>query len=255
MTGRPENPKGSAPSTAPKGPDVSRRRFLSTAGIGMGAAVAMPRIARAEAPAPEATYMFFNAQEAAFIEPAVERLIPADERWGGALEAGVPTYIDRQLASAYGNGARLYLQGPWPKGKPEQGYQLPLAPAQLYRAALLGIERHFRGQGPNASFGALAPADQDKFLAGLEKGEVDLGGVPSDVFFETLLSNTVEGFLADPIYGGNRDMIGWRMIGFPGAYAAYVDTVGVHGMSFTREPVSIASGPVMHRHEKPKTAG
>ena len=62
------------------------------------------------------------------------------------------------------------------------------------------------------------------------------------VFFETLLANTIEGFFADPIYGGNRDMVAWRMIGFPGAYAAYINEVDQHGVDFVHQPLSVASG-------------
>ncbi|HEY0418280.1 MAG TPA: gluconate 2-dehydrogenase subunit 3 family protein, partial [Acetobacteraceae bacterium] len=73
------------------------------------------------------------------------------------------------------------------------------------------------------------------------EGRLDLDGVPSAEFFETLLANTIEGFFSDPTYGGNRAMVGWRMIGFPGAYAAYLNTYTDHGVRFEREPLSIAS--------------
>src|SRR4051794_1784809 len=72
-------------------------------------------------PAAEATYLFFNHEEAAFIEAAVARLIPKDEQWAGALEAGVPNYIDKQLGGAWGAGERLYRSGPWQPGTPSQG--------------------------------------------------------------------------------------------------------------------------------------
>src|SRR6201993_5028040 len=95
----------------------------------------------ADAAAQPTTYLFFNADEAAFIEAAVARLIPADEKWGGAVEAGVPNYIDKQLAGAWGAGERLYRSGPWQPGTPSQGYQLPFTPAELYRTALRVINR------------------------------------------------------------------------------------------------------------------
>ena len=75
-----------------------------------------------------------------------------------------------------------------------------------------------------------------------------LGDVPSAVFFETLLANTIEGYFADPVYGGNRDMAGWRMIGFPGAYAQFVQWVDKHGIRFNRPPMSIAMSAGGHRH-------
>ncbi len=86
-------------------------------------------------------YLFFNDEEAAFIECAVARLIPKDDQWAGALEAGVPNYIDKQLAGAWGAGERLYRNGPWQPGTPSQGYQLPLTPAELFRTALGAINK------------------------------------------------------------------------------------------------------------------
>jgi gluconate 2-dehydrogenase gamma chain len=151
----------------------------------------------------------------------------------------VPTYIDQQLAGAYGQGARFYAAGPWQQGLPSQGYQLPLNPSQLYRTSLGAIAQELQRRG--ADFAAMRPDEKDAFLHELEDGKIDLGGYPSSEFFETLLANTIEGFFCDPSYGGNRDMVGWRMIGFPGAYAAYVSLYTSHGMKFEREPMSIAS--------------
>nr|WP_145548342.1 gluconate 2-dehydrogenase subunit 3 family protein [Variovorax boronicumulans] len=86
-------------------------------------------------PAPQAL-LFFNPWEAAWIRAATDRLIPADASGPGALQAGVPAFIDRQLAGAWGAGERLYRSGPWQAGLPQQGYQLPYTPAELFRAAL-----------------------------------------------------------------------------------------------------------------------
>ena len=72
---------------------------------------------------------------------AAARLIPADAKWPGALEAGVPNYIDKQLAGAWGAGERLYRSGPWRPGTPTQGYQLPFTPAELFRTALAAIAK------------------------------------------------------------------------------------------------------------------
>jgi len=56
----------------------------------------------------------------------------------------------------------------------------------------------------------------------------------------------VEGFFSDPIYGGNKNKIAWKMIGFPGAYADYYDLIDKHGVEFHREPLSIADRPSLH---------
>src|SRR4051812_46285711 len=106
----------------------SRRSFLKAAGAAAaGLAAACDRSAppQQQPAAPRTSYTFFNADEAAFVEAAVARLIPADDSGPGAIEAGVPEYIDRQLAGAWGAGERLYRSGPWQKGAATQGYQLP----------------------------------------------------------------------------------------------------------------------------------
>jgi len=77
--------------------------------------------------------LFFNADERITVDAIVARLIPADELGPGAKEAGVTTFLDRQLGGAYGAGAHFYRQGPFQPGTPEQGYQLPLTPAECYR--------------------------------------------------------------------------------------------------------------------------
>jgi len=59
---------------------------------------------------------------------------------------------------------------------------------------------------------------------------------------------TVEGFFSDPVYGGNRDMVAWRMIGFPGAYAPYYDLVQQHGIAVVRAPTSLAEDVHGHVH-------
>lgn len=187
---------------------------------------------------------FFTADEAKFVGAAADRLIPPDPTWGGARQAGALYYIDRQLASAYGAGARLYLDGPWnPEAPTEQGYQLKYTPAELYRTAIGEILPAVRKQHGGHDFWDLPPATMDTVLGSIETGEFVLPSLPSPVFFETLLANTIEGFFADPAYGGNRDMVGWRMIGFPGAYAEFAELVDHWGFDYRREPLSIATSP------------
>src|SRR3546814_350809 len=108
------------------------------------------------------------------------------------------------------------MQGPWADGDPNQGYQSRMVPAQMYRAAIREIDAHCRSTYSNRNCAALTADEQDKILHGVEKGDVKLTDAPGPVFFELFLSNSTEGFFSDPIYGGNRDMIGWKLIGFPG---------------------------------------
>ena len=86
------------------GHPISRRLFFKGAGAAAAAAVIAPGCERSpqEVLNQRAPYSFLNADDAAFIEASVARLIPADETGPGALEAGVPTFIDRQLAGAGG---------------------------------------------------------------------------------------------------------------------------------------------------------
>jgi gluconate 2-dehydrogenase gamma chain len=237
---------------------VTRRSFVTT----VGAASVASATALLSAPTPAATggapvtanipsdappaYLFFNADEARFIETACERLIPADELGPGALAAAVPNYLDKQLGGAWGAGERLYRSGPWASGSATQGYQLPFTPAELFHTSLRAILRDLgEHQTP---FHEMSADNKDAYLKSLETGAHDLDGVPSSVFFDALLQMTVEGFFSDPVYGGNRDMAAWRMIGFPGAYADYFEAVDQHGVKFEREPMSLAEDNQGHIH-------
>ena len=255
----------------PNTPNVTRRSFV--AGVGVAAVVpaadmlvpepseaAQPTApskqppahskALSPEPAEKPVYLFFNVTEAQFIQAACERLIPADELGAGALAAGVPNYLDKQLGGAWGAGERLYRSGPWLAGTPSQGYQLPFTPAELFHTALRAINADLDKRG--AKFSELAAEAQDAYLKSLETGGLDLDGVPSAVFFDMLLRMTVEGFFSDPVYGGNRDMVAWRMIGFPGAYADYYEAIDRHGVKFEREPMSIGQDGHGHVHVHPE---
>ena len=196
-------------------------------------------------PAVEGTdFKFFTADERAFIEAAVSRLIPNDEVGPGAVEAGVPFFLDRQLAGPFGRGDHYYLGGPWKKGVPEQGYQSRFNPAQLYRAAIKAIDQYSIKTFNGTSFAKLSEADRDTTLKALEKGSVELDdSVDAKSFFAMLLQNTKEGYFSDPIYGGNKDMGAWKMIGFPGAHYDYSDWVSRHGEKVPFQPVSFKGRP------------
>jgi gluconate 2-dehydrogenase gamma chain len=234
--------------------DEQRRFFLRSAATAAAtvtaastAALAQTRNAGAASPATapaqpagaSESYIFFNPDEAAFVEAAVERLIPSGEDGPGALDAGVVFFIDRQLAGGWGAGERLFRSGPWQAGTPSQGYQLPFTPAELFRTAMTAL-REQAASAKAPAFQKMSAAAQDEFLHSLQTGRRDLGGVPSNVFFESLWGLTVEGFFGDPVYGGNRGMVGWRLIGFPGAYANYYHYIDQHGMAFDRAPISLA---------------
>lgn len=184
-------------------------------------------------------YRFFTPAEAAFIEAAVARLIPSDSMGPGAIEAGVPRFIDRQLAGPYGAGDHFYLQPPFPKGLPTQGWQMQ-SPAEVYRTAITATDR-WSAATYGRPFAALDPATQDEVLKALEDGKADLGeGPTAKNFFAALLQNTIEGYFSDPIYGGNRDMGAWRMIGFPGARYNLTPWVLRYNQPYTLPPVGLS---------------
>ena len=68
-------------------------------------------------------------------------------------------------------------------------------------------------------------------------------GTNGRAFFELLLQNTREGFFADPVYGGNRNMVGWKMIGYPGSRYDYRDWVERHNERYPLPPVGISGRP------------
>jgi len=228
---------------------IPRRRFLLGAGAAAAAlAPTLPAPAAAEtpaapapatAPAPEPP-LTLTATEAAFLTAAVDMLIPADELSPSGSDCGVVVFIDRQLAGAYGSGARLYRGGPFQKGKPEQGYQLALSPREFFGAGIAAANDWSR-QAHAKPFDLLAPGERDAALKAMEAGKAEFAGLSSKQFFEALLAITMEGFFADPIYGGNRDKAAWKMIGFPGLPALYADKIEAYrNKRYDAGPQSIA---------------
>jgi gluconate 2-dehydrogenase gamma chain len=218
---------------------VSRRNFLAGSAATSALVAGSPQLAQAQAPARGwQGYAFLTAPEVATLTAIVDRLIPADATGPGGVEAGVITFIDRQLAGRFGAAAEWYMQGPWASGTPSQGWQLATPPAMLYRKALLALERFCRGTR-SKGFSDLAAAEQDDLLAQLEAGKVDLDGLPSAVFFEMVRENAIEGYLSDPLYGGNRNMAAWKMIGFPGANPVLTQALALKGEAYVVPPMAI----------------
>ncbi len=225
-----------------------RRAFLKSAvaGSAAAAAVALPHPAAAQqsAPAPagaSAAYTYLNPDEAAFVEALVDHMVPADEFSPKGTDLGLNIYIDRALAGGWGRGERLYMQGPWRQGVPSQGYQLPLTPADLYRTGIAAANA-FCVTTYGKRFDKLAEGQREEFLLGLRAGKVAFdSGPPARVFFATLYQNVMEGMFADPIYGGNRNKAGWKLIGFPGVIAVHYQNVEKYrDKQYRVEPVSIS---------------
>ena len=163
---------------------------------------------------------FLTEQEALIAAAAVARIFPTDDSGPGAREAGVAIYIDRQLAGPWGRDRYRYTHEPFEDGPPELGYQGKAAPREIYREGLKGLK----------GFDALPVEEQDKHLTQIE----------STLFFSLLRQNTVEGMFSDPIHGGNADMVGWQMVGFPGPRMSNYDEVDKYaGEAFRPKPTGL----------------
>ena len=229
---------------------IARRKFLLGAGTAVAAGLAQPAEAQAApASAPAATpsptndpqaLLVLTAAEAAFVGAAADTMIPADALSPSGTDCGVVTFVDRQLASAWGGGARMYRSGPFRKAKPEHGYQLPLTPREFFAAGIAATNtwaRKLHGK----DFDRLAPKDREDALKALESGKAELGDFNGREFLDAPLTIVMEGFFADPIYGGNRNKVSWKMIGFPGLPAVYANLIDDYrNKRYVAEPQSIA---------------
>ena len=142
------------------------------------------------------SFQTFTKGQAGVVEAAAARILPTTDT-PGATEAGVVFYIDRTLSEAFPG----------------------LAP--LYRAGVSALNKRAT-QRSKATFTKLSPEDQDSVLMDFEAGKVS-DFKRASVFFETLRKHTMEGFLGEPAYGGNRDLVGWKLVGFPGHQWGYKD--------------------------------
>jgi gluconate 2-dehydrogenase gamma chain len=226
--------------------DASRREFLVRAAVGAGAAAGaaasaglVPGAAAQEqmnhmeggASAPGQQHpngaehgAFFNHADAATIAAFTERIMPSEPGKPGARDADVLNYIDLALAGAYAE-----LQ-------------------DFYRRGIASLDAHCRATFKE-SFVHLTPEKQDEVLAALEEGKASEFTYPTArEFFVTLRVHTMEGMFADPLYGGNRDFAGWRLVGFPGAQAIFTPSDLKSTAEFTRAPIvglqTTAKGPM-----------
>jgi gluconate 2-dehydrogenase gamma chain len=242
-----------------KDPKIGRREFLTVAGAAalapaapaaaqqaqsatssVATASTTPPATTAAAPLVDEPLLTLTATEHAFFAAAADTIIPPDQLSPSGSDCGVANFIDRQLAGAYGTGARLYRQGPFPKGKPEQGYQLSLNPREFFRAGVASANE-FTRKAYGKDFDRLNEEQRIAALKAMEGGKAEFTGFGSAMFFNALLQITMEGFFADPIYGGNRDMASWKMVGYPGLPATYRHDIRKYlGKTYDKPPRSIA---------------
>jgi gluconate 2-dehydrogenase gamma chain len=211
--------------------DEGRRAFLIGAATSAGAlagttlvpeaqaqshampmATAMPATAHTE-PGGAGDRAFFNGDDAAAIAAFTERLMPGAPGKPGAQDAGVLNYIDLALAGAYADQQDFYRRG------------------------LTQLDAYCR-KTYDHPFERLTAMQQDEVLTALDEGKASGFTWPSaQLFFNTVRTHTIEGMFADPVYGGNKDFTGWRLIGFPGAQMFYSPQDMNSKQAFTRAPM------------------
>ena len=164
---------------------------------------------------------FFTELEALIVAAAASRIFPSNDSGPGAKEAGVVIFIDRQLAGPYGRDRYRYTQGPFEENAaPEFGYQGKASPKETYREGLKGLK----------GFDRLSLEEQDRKLKQIETSH----------FFALLRQNTIEGMFCDPLHGGNADMVGWQLVGFPGPRMSNIaEADKYYGQAFRPKPVSL----------------
>jgi gluconate 2-dehydrogenase gamma chain len=182
---------------------------------------------------------YFTSDEGRAIEALADRIIPPDPQTPGGKDCGCAVFLDRQLAGPYGRADGHYNRPPFMPGTKQQGAQSEKDPAAVYREGLAALDRYCQAKYPGKRFADLTDQDKDDVLKGIEDGTAKLEGVDGKSFFALVIKDVQMGFLADPIYGGNRDMAAWKMIGYPGARYNYLDWVERHNERFPLPPVSL----------------
>jgi gluconate 2-dehydrogenase gamma chain len=206
---------------------MRRREFLTLSAASIGGALVYSldrNVSRLSAQAEQSIHIplrFFSQSEALIVAAAASRIFPSDQTGPGALEAGVVVYIDRQLAGPWGRDRHRYTQEPFEdSAPPEFGYQGKATPQQIYRIGLKDLK----------GFDRWGSTEQDQKLREIEP----------TLFFSLLRRNTIEGMFCDPMHGGNIDMIGWQLIGFPGPNMSnYADVDQHFGEAFRPKPTSL----------------
>ena len=204
---------------------MTRLRLLQSGAAGVAGAATAGALAGGaeakEAVAAPPALRFLTAWEFDLVTAMAETIWPTDELGPGARVAGVGFYIDGQLAGSWGQGHRFYLNGPFfTPADSGHGWQIPMTPAEVYRAFLPAFDQYVRTTYGDV-YQRLPAATQTKALTDIQSNAATIPLAGSTAFragdfFSMFRQNVLEGMLADPAYGGNRDMVGWKWVGFPG---------------------------------------
>lgn len=175
---------------------------------------------------PNEALMFFTPAQYITTAAAAERIFPKDEIGPGAKDLNVAIYIDHQLASPWGINAKNYMLGPFYEPAPTQGAQLRILRKDLFRLGLQGLD-DYSAQKYEKAFAELEAEEQDKVLMDFEEGSAYQlpAGASTSGFFTMLKTLTIEGAYADPMYGGNKEMLGWKMRNYPGTRYSYTNEI------------------------------
>src|SRR5699024_2102711 len=220
--------------------NMSRRRFLKNSGyvaggvIGGGIIGSITGInfgpeetsdSSEETPKFSNALMYFsNKAHFAILSAACERIYPEDDNGPGAIKLDAPYFIDHQLAGAYGNNSNEYMQGPFKKGSPFQGYQTRLKRHEIFMQGILEIDSQSKKEYDD-KFVEIEDEDKDDLLSKFESDDIDMKGVKSSDFFNLLREATLAGVYADPLYGGNAEKEGWKMKEYPGSQMSYTSEI------------------------------
>lgn len=166
----------------------------------------------------EALLFFTRKEDFDTIAAASEVIFPEDENGPGAMKLGAPYYIDKQLASPWGSNAEDYMKRPFRKG------ETPLTRGEIMVQGARKINEVSQSKYKNL-FNQLKEEEQINILKEFEAGKVQMELVSSAEFFGLLRQLTLEGCYCDPLYGGNKNMEGWKMKEFPGAQMSYANVV------------------------------
>lgn len=175
----------------------------------------------------EARMFFDRFEDFVILRAAVERIYPEDDNGPGAVALGVPYFIDKQLAGSWGTNAKEYMQNPFQvNGNSEEvmRYETPLNRGQIIIEGLRKLDA-VSEEKFGEKFSSIEGEKQDEILQAFDNGEVELTGVSSQQFFSLLRKMTIEGVFADPLYGGNKNMDGWRMVDYPGPRPGFIDII------------------------------
>jgi|SRR5699024_283337 len=223
------------------GVDPTRRRFLKNTGIALGGVAGGSLLGglfinqsgnEDESGSKEGTSqnnytearMFFTRfEDFVILEQATERIYPEDDNGPGAIGLGVPYFIDKQLAGQWGVNAKDYRQGPYKESDPTVE-RSSLTRGEIFILGLRKLDEESQKKF-NEKFANIEAKQKDEILTDFADGNVNMKGIASNEFFDLLQSATLEGAYSDPMYGGNRNMEGWKMKEYPGSVASYADVI------------------------------